>query len=1107
MADYSKSPYYDDYDASKGYTKILAMPGRVEQAREFTQAQTMMVDYLGRLGDAVYSNGTIIDGCSLIINDKQVTISSGRIYLDGLVRLVDGAVINITGVGNELIGAKIKQELVTEVEDPSLRDPAQNYENYGQAGAHRIKETVEFTLDDSESSIIYILNNGQLLKSDNISEEDSKLVETLARRTYDENGSYKVNGLELRDRSEADDQGIYVSITEGKAYVQGYEVTKQSATTIRHDHAVAFRQVLNEPKIYGSSNYVLNNQPVKELTQVVAIVEVTETIARGNISGGTDFLTNTPVVSVSEVKAGSKTYVQGTDYQLTNDGIDWSLNGEDPSIGSTYSVTYRYNRVMTDTDVKLVSTTSGDALSFIGSIKPVSGTTVLVDYNFYLSRKDLITMDKSGAYNIFKGQPDILRLVESPINQDDTQLIIGTVLIYANSNRIELSTYDSTRLSQANLYNLKKRVDDLEYNVALSDLDTEAAENESPTLLRGIFTDGFVGLSKSDTTNPEYNCSIDLDLNELTLPINSTIVNATPNTDLYETNVSKMGDVYMAPFVHELALRQSYATTAFLINPYAVYNPLSLIKLSPAVDNWIDSSKVVVDQSKTTAVTLRRWWYHRGESWAESEKVKWEQLTGTNGSQLGWSNYDKTSTTTTSQIILDDAIMYMRQIEVTATGSNFLPNSDNIECYFNDTVVPLTPTGSTKAGSKSGTVRANANGRFTAKFTVLKNTPCGSVNVVFKNANNSGTAIYRAQGRKQIIQETVLHHRIIVSTNDPLAQSFSFTADTVLTKLGLYFAAKDTAKNVVVQVRDMVNGYPGTTVYAEQIVEVADINTSTDASAVTEVILNQPVYCYANTQYCMCILSDSNNYQLWVATLGEKDVKTGKVVTSQPYTTGVMFSSSNAMTWTAHQSSDLKFDLYKAKYTGKGVIVFKDVNISTINRLVLAAQSIDYKNAGIQWYYRLSSTSSWLPLDTYVDRDLGKQTTLVQLKCELNVAYSTSPILAGDCVNLIGFMEKSEGAYLSKTVTMDNAFNTVVVSLEACKPTSTGFDVYIQTDGKTWTKLESPTIVTIDEEFAKYTYKKTVTSTKTFKVKIQMATSNPLVKPRIRRLMNILRNE
>ena len=132
---YPGAPYYDDYDPTKEYVQQLALPGKAEQAREFTQIQSMQLDFLGRLGDSIYTSGTIIDGCTLIISDKKAVISSGRIYLDGLVRIVDGATLTINGVGPEIIGAKVVTSIVTETEDASLRDPAQGYENYGQEGA------------------------------------------------------------------------------------------------------------------------------------------------------------------------------------------------------------------------------------------------------------------------------------------------------------------------------------------------------------------------------------------------------------------------------------------------------------------------------------------------------------------------------------------------------------------------------------------------------------------------------------------------------------------------------------------------------------------------------------------------------------------------------------------------------------------------------------------------------------------------------------------------------------------------------------------------------------------------------------------------------------
>ena len=62
-----------------------------------------------------------------------------------------------------------------------------------------------FTVNDPEASTIYRLENGELV-ADSTSGEGSMLTDTLARRTYEENGNYKIRGLELRDRNETRDE-------------------------------------------------------------------------------------------------------------------------------------------------------------------------------------------------------------------------------------------------------------------------------------------------------------------------------------------------------------------------------------------------------------------------------------------------------------------------------------------------------------------------------------------------------------------------------------------------------------------------------------------------------------------------------------------------------------------------------------------------------------------------------------------------------------------------------------------------------------------------------------------------------------------------------------
>jgi hypothetical protein len=54
------SPYYDDYDPSKGYYRILFKPGYSVQARELTQMQTALQEQIARFGKNIFKDGTIV---------------------------------------------------------------------------------------------------------------------------------------------------------------------------------------------------------------------------------------------------------------------------------------------------------------------------------------------------------------------------------------------------------------------------------------------------------------------------------------------------------------------------------------------------------------------------------------------------------------------------------------------------------------------------------------------------------------------------------------------------------------------------------------------------------------------------------------------------------------------------------------------------------------------------------------------------------------------------------------------------------------------------------------------------------------------------------------
>jgi len=178
-----------------------------------------------------------------------------------------------------------------------------------------------------------------------------------------------------------------------------------------------------------------------------------------------------------------------------------------------------------------------------------------------------------------------------------------------------------------------------------------------------------------------------------------------------------------------------------------------------------------------------------------------------------------------------------------------------------------------------------------------------------------------------VVRDTVFQDRIVNTTStsvrdtgwyDPLAQSFLVESKggAFLTGCELYFRTRDERIPVSVQVREMANGYPTTKVlaFSDTTLLPSQINLSENGTIPTRFTFQSPVYVTENREYCLVVLSDSNEYKLWISRMGEDDVTSDRTISEQPYA-GVLFKSQNASTWTADQYEDLKFVLYKAEFT------------------------------------------------------------------------------------------------------------------------------------------------------------------------------------------------
>ena len=58
IKNYGIAPYYDDFDETKNYQRILFRPGRSVQARELTQMQTALQAQIDRHGQYAFKDGS-----------------------------------------------------------------------------------------------------------------------------------------------------------------------------------------------------------------------------------------------------------------------------------------------------------------------------------------------------------------------------------------------------------------------------------------------------------------------------------------------------------------------------------------------------------------------------------------------------------------------------------------------------------------------------------------------------------------------------------------------------------------------------------------------------------------------------------------------------------------------------------------------------------------------------------------------------------------------------------------------------------------------------------------------------------------------------------------
>ena len=314
-------------------------------------------------------------------------------------------------------------------------------------------------------------------------------------------------------------------------------------------------------------------------------------------------------------------------------------------------------------------------------------------------------------------------------------------------------------------------------------------------------------------------------------------------------------------------------------------------------------------------------------------------------------------------------IPFIRSRTINFTATRMKPNTRVYPFFDNEAITAyVTPTG----GSLAGNLVTDANGAVSGTFAIpdptndsnprwrtgqrvfrLTSQPTNSTNDV----ETSAEADYVARGSLETVQNTIVSTREpqlvrqtvndtrnitrestrtnteVIGWIDPIAQTFLIddTGGSFITSIETYFQSKDDNIPVTLQIREVVNGYPSRSIvpFGEVVLNPSSVNISADATTATKFTFPSPVYLQEKTEYCFCLLSNCDNYNAWVATLGERQVGSDRTISANPYA-GVFFKSQNGSTWTADQTTDIKFKINRAEFSNvTGVVTLVNDVIPT----------------------------------------------------------------------------------------------------------------------------------------------------------------------------------
>lgn len=972
---------YDRWSDAAPFDRLLFRPDRILQSAEVNELQSAFNWRLRGVTDVLFKDGDIVRDAGIVVTlpSGSTLCQSGAVYIDGVVRGVPQQTITIPVAGNIVVGLYLTRVTVTELEDPTLLNPAAGTRGYMLPGSARERVLLAWGHESDGSAgtfyPIWLVEDGVVRPKEPPPNLDA-VTQALARYDRDSSGgSYIVRGLQLRPLDDLPSGDQAYALAEGAARVAGRGHAFAATRRVLHAATPDTLWIDSETHLStteGAQRVNIHRYPAVGGIEFRVTSRRTVDVVHGGFAGAADPLPDTSVLALEAVVQGGTTYTSGTDFNLNAGQVDWSPAGAEPAPGSTYQVTYTY--------VHLVAPTAPDDKG--GTVAgALPGTLIQVSYSHALRRIDRLVLTTEGDLVWITGLAAPWVPVPPPVPADALALA-SVYQFWDERRRVALDGVRMVPMDTLNEYD--RRMGDIRTDLAELRLAVDIAGKHSG-IKKGLFADPLRDDSLRDAGQAQTGQII---AGALRLPLAVTA-----------TRVGTQLTARTAPTHTDTpVLSQPWRTDAMKVNPYAAFAPLPRAAvLRPSVDRWTES------------------------------KDRW--INGGDPNRRSDANFVVTNTVIGT---LTSAIENLR-----ATPVRFdlaFPTGETLtQVQFGEVLVPVAPL-------DGGTLTAGPDG-LSGTFVTPDTLPAGTYEVRFSGAaGTTASALFTGQGT--LIEREI--RQVIAArpqNTDPLAQTFTLTAPVQTTGVRLRYSAKGSSA-AVVQIRECAQGLPTSNVLAEGRIAPAAIKVDGTQTLVSW----PPTLLLPDREYALVVFSDDADAAVAIAALGGWDEHALGWVTSQPYQIGVLLSSSNASTWTAHQDRDLHFDLLAADYGAAGSTQHIDLGsapvVDVTDLMVAAYAHQPSADSGCAFTLTLDDASAYQVAPGQVVQLPARYTGDVAVAVDLSGKQRLGAVLEPS-VQLMAASLQLEGTYISPTVTAGTG-STVRVIYDADLPAGSACVVHVQ---------------------------------------------------------------